>query len=78
MLLDQSVCVAGGEMLVIEDPDLHISPARLVQHNVHIMPPAGAAEVLMRPGLYTHSTDPTRSDFTDLFTDHFLGLTAHP
>ena len=45
----QPVGVARGEALVVEQPDAH--PARLAggHHDVHVAPPFGAAEVLVRP-----------------------------
>ena len=78
MLLDQAVGVAGGEMLVVEDPYLHVSLFCLVQNDVHIVPPARSAEILVGPSLHTYGADPAFSDLRDFLADHFFRLTAHP
>ena len=78
MLLDQAVGVAGGKMLVIEDPDLHVSLFCFVQDDVHIVPPARSAEILVGPRLHAHGADPALGNFRDLLADHFFRLTAHP
>ena len=78
MLLDQTVSVAGGKMLVIEDPDLHVSLFCLVHDNVHVVPPAGTAEILVGPRFHAYSPDPALSYPGNFLTDHLFRFTAHP
>ena len=78
VLLDQTICVTGREMLVIEDPDPHISLFCFVQNDIHIVPPARAAEIFVRSCLHAHGADPAFGDPRDLLADDFFRLPAHP
>ena len=78
MLFDQAVRVAGGEMFVVEDPNLHVSLFCLVQNDIHVVPPARSAEILVGPRFHAHGADPALGNFRDLLADHFFRFTAHP
>ena len=78
VLLDQTVRITRGKMLVVQDPYLHIPLFRLIEDDVHIMPPSGTAEVLVGPCLHTDRPDTALCDFFDLLADHLFRLTAHP
>ena len=49
--LHRAVGETGGEMAVVQDPDLHPAAAGLVQDHVHVGPPFWAAEVGVRAAL---------------------------
>ena len=76
--LNQTVCITGWKMLVIQDPDSHVPLLCLFQDDVHVMPPAWAAEIVMRPGLHADGPDAASGDLLDLTSQEALIFTAHP
>ena len=78
MLLNQAICIAGGKMLVIEDPYLHVSLSCLVEDNIHVMPPAGSTKILMWSCFHAHGANPALGNPRNLLPDYFFRFTAHP
>ena len=73
-----SVRESGGEVAVVENPDLHVQLPGLVQNDVEIMPPAGSRKIRMRPGLEADRPDPGFMDHMHIVPECLLRLSVLP
>ena len=67
--LDGAVGVAGREVLVVEDPDLHAALFAFGEDDVHVAPPAVAAEIGMGARLDAEGAAPACADAGNLLGD---------
>ena len=56
MVFDLTDRVTGGEVVVVEDPDLHSALFGFREDDVHVAPPAVAAEIAVRTGFHAERT----------------------
>ena len=69
----RAVRIAGRKMTVVEDPDLHPELFSLIEDDVHIAPPFGAAEVRVRAAFDADGADIGLVDHVHVVTqDGFL------
>ena len=78
LLHDQPVGVAGGKMLVIQDPHGHTALFGLPQNHFTDPPPALAGEILVDARLQTDGLDATLGDSIKLVDHQRLLLPVHP
>ena len=65
-------------MLVVQDPDAHAALLGFIEDDIHIVPPARAAEVLVRSGLHADSTDTAIVNGLHFPAHDLFGFSAHP
>ena len=70
--------VAGGEVGVVEDPDLHPLFPRLIQQDVQVVPPAGPGEIRVGPRLQADRPASGAVDDADVFPERRLVLAVLP
>ena len=69
---------AGGEMLVVQDPDAHTPLFGLVEQDRHIPPPGLLAEALVGPRLHAEGADVGVVDGLHHLAINVLGLAVYP
>ena len=77
-LIKGIVGIAGGEMLVVQDPDVHIMVPAPAHDQMHIGPPFAVAEVLVGPGLQTDGADAAVVNSLQLPGDQAVILPMEP
>ena len=70
--------VSGGEVGVVEDPDLHPLFPRLIQQDVQVVPPAGPGEIRVGPCLEADRPASGVVDDADVFPERRLVLAVLP
>ena len=73
-----AVGVAGGEVAVVQQPDLHVKLFGGLQNEAEIFPPGFLAEVLVGPAFGAEFPDAACLDGEDLLFDSLLSLSVEP
>ena len=78
LLFDQPVCVSRRKMLVVQNPQLHTLLFRFIQDDIHVMPPARPAEIVVGTCFQAYGPNPALIDLLHLFPEDCFLLAAHP
>ena len=76
--VQQAVCVAGGEMLVVQQPEVHAKLPAPAQNQVQIRPPGIGAEALVGPGLHADAPNAAVVNFLKRPQQRFVVLAVEP
>ncbi len=75
---NQSVCLPGRKMCIIQDPDFHPPFFSFIQNDIKIMPPACSSEIRMGTGFQTYCAYPAVVNFFNFCTKYFFALISQP
>ena len=75
---DFAVGVAGGEVVVVEEPDLEMASLGGVEDDVHVGPPGVAAEVAVRSRLDAEGAGAAVGDAGDLLFEAVMVVSVLP
>ena len=70
--------IAGRELFIVQNPDLHAAPPAFVQQHVHILPPLGPQKIRMRPGFHAQRADAAFVNSLHGFAKPRFVLAVHP
>ena len=77
-ILNMTCGIAGGEMVIIQNPHLHIPLLGLLQDPVHIPPPAGAYKVVVGTAFHAKSSAAAIIDPLYLLGDCVIVISVKP
>ena len=76
--LDGAVGVSGGEVRIVQDPDLEVQLLARVNHKAQVAPPAFAAKIGVRAALEADFVDIGAGDLLQILGNGLMVLALHP
>ena len=78
MFQKSSVGMSCGKFIVVQNPYLHTAFSGLIHDKIQVLPPAGPAEIRMRPRLQTDFPDSALLYFIQFLPDRHIVFALHP